>query len=563
MDFAQRSRDDGGLGLEPHQAAGLVGNLQNESGSSIPSWGPTGDNGSAWGSAQWRGDRLQALKDHADDNELDYRTPEAQQSFMRKEFDTTHNGAYKALQAATTPEESANVVNRQYEISADRSDKRERSARALIDGPTAIETAMGRPRSTGSTAMGFAPEDNPNGALSSAPPPGALSPNAPAPAASPKWAQILSALGDMSINMAPGIAQDPAHAQVLQAAANANKVTQGTWSTNFDPITGKATQTSSDGKGVRQFKYAEPRNDPNDKVQWGITGKDKYGQPVYGDIAKAAAALADNPAAAPGASEENQAVNLTGKDYLTSLQTADPKYASQVQSVIEGRTPYPTGMLLKTPYGQKLAQDVTQADPSFETGNAMARVKTNNEFRAGGVSSPAGQITAGNTALQHAGDMSDALEKFKGGGADYSGVPFASYYMNKLHNAGVQGTPEGASYNDFMTAKNHFSEEVTKFYAGSAGSEGERKRALANLDEAKSLPELRSAIKEETSLMQGKVNALQDRWHTSMGPMVPDFPLIQQKSQEAIDRITQRHEQSSPTASTPSTKRPPLGDIFK
>jgi hypothetical protein len=105
-----------------------------------------------------------------------------------------------------------------------------------------------------------------------------------------------------------------------------------------------------------------------------------------------------------------------------------------------------------------------------------------------------------------------------------------------------------------MTAKNHFSEEVTKFYSGTAGSEGERKRALANLDEAKSLPELRSAIQKESSLMQSKVNALQERWRTGMGPLVPDFELIHPDSQTALDRIKQRHEASpQPASSKPST----------
>jgi hypothetical protein len=99
-----------------------------------------------------------------------------------------------------------------------------------------------------------------------------------------------------------------------------------------------------------------------------------------------------------------------------------------------------------------------------------------------------------------------------------------------------------------MTAKNHFAEEVTKFYAGSAGSEAERTRALANLDAAKSLPELRSAIKTEANLMQGKVNALQDRWRNGMGPLVPDFPLVQPKSQAAIDAIRQRDASSDAPA---------------
>lgn len=429
--------------------------------------------------------------------------------------------------------------------------------KAMSDGPTAIETAMGRTRSTGSQAMAYA-DPNANGALNPAPPPGALSEGGtPVDTTNPKWAQILQTLGQTMTEMAPGIAQDPAHAAALEQVAAAGRPKPSTWSTNFDPITGLATQTSSDGKGTRQFKYAEPRNDPNDKVQWGIVGKDKYGQPTYGDVAKAAAAQAANPAATSTPAEADTAVSLTGQPFLEQLaKDKGTGYQTQVQSILEGRTPYPTGMLLKTPFGQQLAQDVTQADPSFETGNAMSRVKTRNEFTTGGVSSPAGQITAGNTALQHAGEMSDALEKFKGNGNDHEGLPFISYAQNKLHNASIAGTAGGSDYNNFMTAKNHFSEEVTKFYAGSAGSEGERKRALANLDEAKSLPELRSAIKEETELMNGKVGALQDRWRTGMGPLVADFPLIQKKSQDAVDRIKQRHEMSP--GQTPTTASKPM-----
>jgi hypothetical protein len=236
MDFAQRSRDDGGLGLAPHQAAGLVGNLQNESGSDLPAWGPTGDNGTAWGTAQWRNERLDGLKAHAQENGLDYRAPEAQQAWMRREFDTTHNGAYRALQAATTPEEAANVVNRQYEISADRSGHREAAARRLFDGsdgPTAIDAAMGRTRSpAGSQAMGFAAtpdEDTP--ALRPQQPVGALTAGGSPVTGNSKW-DALIALGQTFKDMAPGIAQDPDHAKALEASAAASRkvADNGTWS---------------------------------------------------------------------------------------------------------------------------------------------------------------------------------------------------------------------------------------------------------------------------------------------------------------------------------------------
>lgn len=300
--------------------------------------------------------------------------------------------------------------------------------------------------------------------------------------------------------------------------------------------------------------------------KWGIVGKDQYGQPTYGYAPTREEYAASKKAAADiSASDQPDMTNVHGKEYLATL---DPKYANTVQAIVEGRAPYPTGMLLKTPYGQKLAQDVTQADPTFESGNATARVKVRNEFESGGVSSPAGQITAGNTAIQHAGEMSDALERLKADSGVLSSVgnadiPYISKAATALHNSAVQGTAAGAPLNDFMTAKNHFAEEVTKFYAGSAGSEAERTRALANLDAAKSLPELRSAIKTEANLMQGKVNALQDRWRTGMGPFVSDFPLVHPKSQDAIGRIMQRDAASTAPVAPAAPSAVPAPAIAK
>jgi hypothetical protein len=131
IDFAQRPRERGGLGLQAHQAAGVVGNLLQESGPGLNPWGPSGDNGSAWGTAQWRNERLSGLANFSRANGTDPRTREAQQAWMRQELDTTHAPAYAALQQARSPEEAATAFNHLYEVSADRSGQRERNARAL------------------------------------------------------------------------------------------------------------------------------------------------------------------------------------------------------------------------------------------------------------------------------------------------------------------------------------------------------------------------------------------------------------------------------------------------
>jgi hypothetical protein len=580
MDFAQRSRDDGGLGLAPHQAAGLVGNLQNESGSGIPAWGPTGDNGSAWGSAQWRGDRLQALKDHADENDLDYRTPEAQQSFMRQEFDTTHNGAYKALQAATTPEEAANVVNRQYEISADNSGRRAQSARALFDGsdgPTAIETAMGRKPATGSQAMAYTdPTQTPGALTNPGQPQGALTAGGtPVDTSTPQWAQILQKVGQTMAEMAPGIAQDPAHAAALEQVAAAGRQPQGTWSTNFDPITGMATQTnSSNPSQTRQFKYAAPRTDPNDKEKWSVIGKDRFGQPIMG-FPPTPEEYAASKAAAPAPDPAAETSGLSGKEFMDAItKSQGPQYANSVQAIVDGRALMPNSSS-RQPGAAQLRADALQADPTLQEGTGPARVKLRQAYTTSTApNSPAVQMRMGNVALEHGANLSDEIEAVKAYNdhAD-SSIPGVSYGLNFAHNKTLAGqsTPEAQAYTSLQTHINNFASEKAKFLGGGVAGEHEKARILALYDMNKSLPELRASMAADAEDVMAKHGELQNGWRTGNdnSPLVPDFPVVTKEGQAGYDRIIARHNQtkdggyvqpsgvkSSTPSPTPSTSKP-------
>jgi hypothetical protein len=130
-DFARKPLDQGGLGLTHEQAAGKVANLQAESGQNIRPWGVSGDNGTAFGAAQWRGDRFANLQKFAADRGLDYRSTEAQQGFMRQEYLGSERKAYDALTSAQTPDQAATAINRFYERSADRTGGREANALRL------------------------------------------------------------------------------------------------------------------------------------------------------------------------------------------------------------------------------------------------------------------------------------------------------------------------------------------------------------------------------------------------------------------------------------------------
>ena len=137
-DFATRPVDQGGLGAQPHQAAGIVANLQHESGPQIRPVGVVGDNGTAFGAAQWRGDRFANLQNFAKANGMDPMTTAAQQAFMRHELTGSgaygggsEAGAYKALLSAEDPRSAATAFNTSYERSADRTGKREAAAANL------------------------------------------------------------------------------------------------------------------------------------------------------------------------------------------------------------------------------------------------------------------------------------------------------------------------------------------------------------------------------------------------------------------------------------------------
>lgn len=101
-------------GLEPHVAAGILGNFMQESGHSldIEAYNPDDMGSPSYGLAQWRGDRLNRLKKVAGKRAS---TLEGQLDYMMWEFNNTEKRAYKKLQQASTAEEAALAFSKYYE----------------------------------------------------------------------------------------------------------------------------------------------------------------------------------------------------------------------------------------------------------------------------------------------------------------------------------------------------------------------------------------------------------------------------------------------------------------
>lgn len=93
------------LGYSPHQVAGIIGNLQQESGRNLNP-NVVGDKGTAYGIAQWRGPRFEGLQSFAQQRGVDWRDPSLQADYIHHELNTTERRAGDMLRNARSAEDA-------------------------------------------------------------------------------------------------------------------------------------------------------------------------------------------------------------------------------------------------------------------------------------------------------------------------------------------------------------------------------------------------------------------------------------------------------------------------
>ncbi len=104
-------------GFTPEQAAGIVGNLQAESGPNLDSlYNPAGGGSGARGIAQWRGARTQEFVSRYGTTP-DLASLDDQLDFIMYEFNTTESRALSGVKSATTAAEAANAFDSLFERS--------------------------------------------------------------------------------------------------------------------------------------------------------------------------------------------------------------------------------------------------------------------------------------------------------------------------------------------------------------------------------------------------------------------------------------------------------------
>jgi hypothetical protein len=526
MQFAQRPYEEGGLGLAKHQAAGIVGNLQNESSPSITPWGVSGDNGTAHGSAQWRLERLDALKSMYPDT---YQTPEAQMAFMRHELDTSHNKAYRALQSATSPEEAARAFNKLYEVSADTTGNRAASARrvfssdVLPDAGASPSTDISSINRKGPGVPALSP-DNTMG-------PGALTQQPEDP-----WDRRAEGLTQIGAALA-GIV-NPAQANAINNSILLNKKAakaQGAWSSHVLP-NGQVMQTHSLTGETRMVpgSYAKPEDTPDAQAPQMI--------PTWGDHKL----LGDGTKP------------ITPEQEAAYFKSMNPQQAEMVKSIVENRMAPPTAnaMSSKTsPYPAAFAA-AARLDPDVDATKYAARIAGQRDWATKG----AEQARALNQTIAHQSEALVGAMK----GLDNGNTPI----INKVGNLWSEHVDGSGKVPAFRTAAHAVVDELGKVFKQNNLSDTEIRKWEENLPASMSPEQQRAQIRTFQQLMSGAMSSLEDKRRLAIGTRAADKApsLLSDRGREGLAKLAEFATEPTPAAPAPtapaSSAPPAAGNTF-
>ena len=248
-----------------------------------------------------------------------------------------------------------------------------------------------------------------------------------APAPQSIWDKIQSGLSDRSSqvlaigagfagapNIGQGISRAAAAAIPAKAADEKRVLTQASQRSTYEALIKAGVPRDQAIAGltnpdIMKSLVTNYLGDRKGEIVDGPT--DKYGNKsrlLFNPFTQKLSNLDGTPYSAASAGGVNSLANSdsTGKDYLDELKKADPKYALQVESIINGDTPFPTGRQSQTPFGRKLIEDVLTSEPGTTASDFTNRKGVKEDYSKGMSS----RITKSlNTTVQHGAGLEKAI----------------------------------------------------------------------------------------------------------------------------------------------------------
>ena len=245
---------------------------------------------------------------------------------------------------------------------------------------------------------------------------------------------------------------------------------------------------------------------------------------------KAMLAARGSGASAAGAAPGD--MSLKGDGYLQSLP---PGMGDVVKAMADGRMPFPSSFAMRYPYWQSVIQALAHYEPNnLDVKKYSVRLSVQRDFTSG---KSAINVTAINTAIGHMGSLYDLSRALKNN--DVAAV-------NRIVNAVRTETGDPTVNNAAMAAHAVSSELMRVFRTVGASDQGvadfEKK-----LDVNKGPDVILGALKTGASLLDSRINALNDQWKRGMGTNEPFPNLLSPHSAQTLERLGVTPPKSSGT----------------
>lgn len=258
------------------------------------------------------------------------------------------------------------------------------------------------------------------------------------------------------------------------------------------------------------------------KPTFGVIGQSPTGIPQYGWINSntqqtTPAGAGAGPPGGQGTGVDDP--SLTGPAFVDAVRN-DPRFGAQkadlIEGIVQGRLPYPSGMILKTPYGQWLQGALSQADQGLNAQTYQQRQKAFNDWYGGG------KDQSGVQQVRQAADHGVALVGSLERNGNYPGGALVNKPLNEIGD--LIGT--NTEYGPAKLNVHALADELSKIWRGGGNSDSEVHAWEAGFPVNGTLSQQRAAVGKAAELYEGGIKALERKHQDSFGAIASTLPPI-------------------------------------
>lgn len=267
---------------------------------------------------------------------------------------------------------------------------------------------------------------------------------------------------------------------------------------------------------------------------WQQIGEDEFGNKQYGipsQIMQRGGAPTAMPSSAGNNSIFAQLGSSTGQEALAKLQEINPAIAGEVSSIVKGDQPFPPRMF-GTKHGALLNALVTVVDPTYNSGTFKHRQDVLKDFdKNGGANTAGGQESFGNVGIQHMGEIYDKADNLP----NHTNFGPLNSLANSVDAMYQQRTGKGGDINAYKLSVINGMDEIAK--ALGIGGEGGRAELQHQLETAQGPAAIKKAVRQQAVLLKDKLDNLQRRWNSEMGPAAGNRRIISPEAEHVLNHI--------------------------